>query len=679
MLRISLLWFCCFFSCLQQSAAQDRQCSDAARLYQTFREFHYSPVPLDDDFSGRIYRNFFLLLDPGADYITASDMDQFEAYHETLDDLIQDGSCEFTGSVERFYVERLRYFERWLDSMQTAKASFAHEEFLTFEIKPEKVPDMSTLTTLWKKTLKFRYLSSKFAPRAEGEDPTPDQEIWNRVVEEQKCKIEKALNPPGGIAEHISNLFLKAIAQSFDPHSVYLSEEEKQDFDAMLSMEAEGFGVVAAKNMFGEVKIEQLVPGSPAWNSDDLEQGDVIVDVHTDEGEVSLLCMDDEELGQLFSGARHVNLKVTVRKENGKIRSIDLTRARVPVEGNSLRTFLIRGEQTVGYVAVPAFYTSYDDVSGVKGVADDLAHEVMMLRTAGVEGIILDFRSNGGGSMEEAVKVAGMFINEGPVLTIEAATGKRQTVRDFNRGSLYDGPLLIMINGHTASASELVAGCLQDYGRAVVAGSRSYGKSTAQVVIPAFPDEDIEDIRGYVSMTLEAFYRVDGSTHQGEGVVPDVVLPDPLVSLYNKENEYPDALKFSGIDTDLTWQRETLPVEKLRTAAAARVSSDSAWQKVIAFGDNIRGKTLRVSLQESEYQGSFEELVGFLKSIESILQTSNDSLNVEIPQYIQDELPFEELKREDYYKMQESLTRDLILSEAYRILSDQIIILKNGQ
>lgn len=672
-----------FFSAVLfcSSEAQPVPCEKPSKLINTFQQFHYRPLQLNDHLSERIYENFFLLIDPEADYFSKSDIAVFDEYRTKLDDMINSNSCEFIDRVSNFYRKRLADYAHWLDQQELGDISFDTDEFIEFTNERVVSQNPEELMELWRKSVKFSYMVKMHFVKLEGEATKPEKEVWTEVIERERCRLNKILEHPEGFDLRIFSLFLKAISQSFDPHSVYLSEYEKQEFDALLSMESNGYGINISRNMLGEIEIKQLVPGSPAWNSDEIDKGDIIVGLNAAGSSVDLECMDEEELQPLFQTSRYSTLHIKIRKKSGSLKTVTLHSGEIIVEGNSLKTFVIHEDKKLGYISIPSFYTSYEDEFSVKGVADDLAKEILMLKREGVKGIILDLRSNGGGSLDEAIKMVGMFINEGPVLTIETAAGVQKTIKDYDRGKLYSGPLLVMINGLSASASELFAACMQDYGRAVIVGTTSFGKSTAQLVLPAFSDQPIGEITEYANITLEGFYRVSGKSHQKTGVVPDIEFPDAYQSFYEREQDYPDALTLEETDPNMVFNREKLPLSELKKLSDERITANESFEAVRQLNNELKaeGVNLKISLNEAGFGESFKKISLFISKLESVHELKNDSLAIEIPEHVQYDASYDEVKEQDYLLKEQSAEKDLFLSEACRILSDQISILKNGK
>ena len=302
--------------------------------------------------------------------------------------------------------------------------------------------------------------------------------------------------------------------------------------------------------------IDNLEPGSPAFRSGKLNKGDKFISVQWEGKEViDVSDISIGEFGRLLDESNHTMALFTVKKADGTLVKISLqTEEANNEDGDKVKSFILKGAKTIGYIYLPVFYEDWDtNNQGLNGCANDVGREILKLKKENIDGLILDLRNNGGGSAEEATELAGIFIDAGPIQQEKGRDGKVYTLKDVNRGTIYDGPLVILVNGYSASASEIVAGALQDYTRAVFVGSNTYGKATAQIVFPmdttvtpeTLPDKQTED---YLKITISKLYRINGTTAQFTGVHPDVVLPDLLDAYISKEADDPAALRPTTIE-----------------------------------------------------------------------------------------------------------------------------------
>jgi carboxyl-terminal processing protease len=352
--------------------------------------------------------------------------------------------------------------------------------------------------------------------------------------------------------DYLDLYFLNAMTLAYDPHSTYFNEEMNEEFTEELSSTRLVFGITYNKNLNGELEITEIMPGSAAWYSEEIKEGAVLREIHSSTGQyMDLRGAQAHELSGFFDLLDSDSI-LLVSEFDGEVHKADLVRSRVYADNDIIKTAVLEGSQKIGYISLPDFYTSWTDTSEL-GCANDVAKAILKLKKADIGGLILDLRDNGGGSLYEAVDLVGIFIDFGPILLIQDASGNISTLKDFNRGSIYSGPLMVLINSESASASEVVAGTLQDYQRALIAGQRSYGKATGQSILPLnaqsmFSGFDRVKSEGYVKTTDIGLYRLSKETAQLKGVEPDIELPGlhSYTPLY--EAEEPHAIRLDSID-----------------------------------------------------------------------------------------------------------------------------------
>jgi carboxyl-terminal processing protease len=406
--------------------------------------------------------------------------------------------------------------------------------------------------------------------------------------------IRRALDYPRGYKEYVANIYAEVIANCFDPHTEFMPKEEKEAFESELSTQGYYFGFALEKNDSNQVQIARVMPGSPAWKSGDLNTGDVIVSIGW-EGKTPLMMNETrpEEVSQMLAIPGNQKLALTVRKANGIHKTTFLTKEKMDNEDNNVRGFVLKGTKTIGYIYLPDFYTRQQGSGGSS--ANDVAKAIIKLKKDNIEGLILDVRYNGGGSLLEAIDMAGIFLDYGPVGMLREKSGNTITLKDANRGTIYNGPLAVMINGQSASASEFIAAVLQNYNRAVVVGSNTFGKGSAQQIFQVdttgLPGNNTDN--GFVKITTGKFYRVDGTTTQYAGVKPDIVLPDIFDALNYHEAAMPFALPADSIAPNSMYKpMASLPVQLLSQKSAARVTASQHFaavkKQIAAITGNIK-------------------------------------------------------------------------------------------
>ncbi len=407
-----------------------------------------------------------------------------------------------------------------------------------------------------------------------------------------KRKIEDILQNPHGITQYTGQIYCETIASGFDPHTEFFPPEEKENFEGILGKQRFEFGFKIKGDKSGGVFIDNLEPGSPAFRSGKLNKGDKFMSVQWEGKEsVDVSEISVDEFGRLLNESNHTIALFTVKKADGSLVKISLQKEQAGNDDDDkVKSFILKGANTIGYIYLPVFYEDWDtNNQGLNGCANDVGREILKLKKENIDGLILDLRNNGGGSAEEATELAGIFIDAGPVQQEKDRDGKVYTLKDMNRGTIYDGPLVILVNGYSASASEIVAGALQDYNRAVIVGANTYGKATAQIVFPmdtTVTPETIADRQSenYLKITISKLYRVNGTTAQFTGVHPDIVLPDLLDAYISKEADDPGALRPSTIAPNKYYTPYApLPVKTLAQSVQPEIDTSRYFNAVKNF------------------------------------------------------------------------------------------------
>ncbi|HEX3768772.1 MAG TPA: S41 family peptidase, partial [Puia sp.] len=381
----------------------------------------------------------------------------------------------------------------------------------------------------------------------------------NKVCHAFKRDIQRTRQSQDGLPGFVCNAWCESVASCYDPHTEFFSPGKKDEFQGELGDKQLQFGFTLGEGK-DATEITRLKPGSPAYKSGLIHEGDQILALQWDSNdEVDVSDATTDEVNGFISGEHGKNLTLTLKKTDGTTRKVTLQREKAALDDDNskVRSFILKGDHRVGFISLPAFYTDWNgEEGGNNGCADDVAKEIIKLKKENIEGLILDLRYNGGGSMLEAIALAGIFIDAGPVGMTRDKEGKIYTMKDVNRGSVYDGPLILLINGYTASASEMLAGTLQDYHRALIVGSPSFGKATAQVVLPLdtlFDEKHMDRMKtaeNFIKITVDRLFRVNGTSAQKTGVIPDIFLPDYTEIQAEREKSLPFSLANTAIESN---------------------------------------------------------------------------------------------------------------------------------
>lgn len=516
--------FAALFYC-HATWAQD--CSKPLTVVNRINKDHIAPLELNDTLSSRVFDQLFITLDPERIIFTQNDITSVSAFRFKLDDDIAANRCDFTNRIQALYLSAVERTQQTIDSLLNRPFDFRQKEFWELQHGESFAKNRLELANRLKLMLKYDVLAyTNKLLLLKGIKETVEKTIQPFVVTAQE-KVRKSMHDVFTqlVQEaDIEHEFLVAIAHSFDPHTAYFSADEMTRFNEDLSSERLSFGIDVKESDFGEVTISRLVPGGPAWRSGLLHQGDLLVQLKwPDEEPIDLADYDAEEIDELFHSAGKVQGDVTVMKPSGELKTVMLVKEKIENTDNAVMSFVLRGESNIGYIQLPGFFTDESD-KDLNGCANEVSKEIIKLNRQKIDGLILDLRSNGGGSLKEAIELAGIFVDNGPMAILESKQEPPVSLRDINKGVAYSGPLVIMVNRASASASELVAAALQDYKRAIIVGDRTFGKATGQGIFPLGENNDGE----FVKITMHRIYRLTQGSIQQKGVTPDVLLPDPV-------------------------------------------------------------------------------------------------------------------------------------------------------
>jgi carboxyl-terminal processing protease len=427
------------------------------------------------------------------------------------------------------------------------------------------------------------------------------------------------------------------------------------------------------------------VPGGPAWKSNELHKEDIITSVKW-EGKpaVDLTGADMDEAEAVLQSTNSGLLEITVKKTNGLTKTVSLKKEKIRDDENSVKSYILQGERKIGYITLPGFYTEWESKEG-KGCANDMAKEIVKLKAANIEGLILDIRYNGGGSLGEGLNLAGIFIDEGPLCMMQARGEKPTIMKDMNRGTIYDGPLVVMVNGQSASASEILASTLQDYNRALIVGSPTFGKSTGQVVLPldtllrSSTGRQIaaKTEYGFAKVTIEKLYRVNGKSAQIKGVSPDVHIPDVYEALSYRESSLPHVLPGDSVQKKVYFTPlKALPVNELAKRSAARTNHHASFTHIQKFIEALKPvlqqNPRKIPLQPQAYAEAMQEKYNWWQSIEKVVNQRTSLFAVENTSYDKQVLKVDTYSQEVNSLSQKTIQDDIYIEETYRILSDLI-------
>ena len=523
---------------------------------------HYSPVAIDDAFSKKVYAKYLDNIDPTKRFFLQSDIEEFSKYETKIDDMIKNKDLTFFNLTNSRLLQRMQECRDIYDDVLGNPFDFNANENINVDY--EKLPyakNKKELVDRWRKQLKLQALSS-ITDKQKLEDDKKEKDAkyvvksFETIEKEVRESSLKSLNEYFDfIQKELTrndwfSIYLNAIVERFDPHTFYFSPEDKEKFDMSMSGTFEGIGARLQKKN-DAVEISELISGGPAWKGKELEAGDLILKVGQGKEEpIDVAGMRLDDVVKKIKGPKGTEVRLTVKKVDGTIKVISIIRAEVETEETFAKSSVVEKDgKRFGVIYLPKFYISFENKEN-RDAYKDVAIEIERLKAQNIDGIVMDLRDNGGGSLETVVKMVGLFIPEGPVVQVKAPGRDPEILPDPDKKVQYDGPLVVMINNFSASASEIFAAAIQDYKRGIVVGSKhSYGKGTVQNVIDLnqFIRGNSYGDLGALKTTIQKFYRINGGSTQREGVLSDIIFPDRFTYLDMGERDEESALPWDKI------------------------------------------------------------------------------------------------------------------------------------
>lgn len=553
-------------------------------LQDTINARHYSPKAVDNNMSKNVFDLVIKAIDKKGSHLLQTDYDIFKRDRLKLDDYLKTSNCTFVNTYIETFNKRIRESENILKNLRTAQLDYDSRDSISFS-RDNEVTFFKTVKEkkrYWKKLIKYRTIS-KYLSENEEEMHQPklfqkeESHYRVQVIESAICQLNEVTSLKGGVAQQIKNIILEAQSKYQDPHSTYFDKQDKTSFDIDLSTSQLSTGVETFKNKEGVIEVANITLGSVAFKNKKIAKNDIINAVIINDKEIDLTCFSNQELQKQLQDPSVSEITYIITKDDGLQQKITLTKAPVAVEENNLTGFVINAGVRVGFISIPSFYRNNESPNGL-GMTNDLARELYKLKKMNIDALILDVRDNGGGSMQEAIDLSGLFIDRGPVAILKDQGGHIRTLKDFNRGSVFDKPLAILVNEYSASASEFFVGAMQDYNRALIIGVPTYGKSTAQLVLPLNEDKEKAD---YIKLTTEVFYRATGKSHQAQGVIPDILLPSLYKDIARSESQRSFALKNDTTEVKLRLPAlPRLPVTQIKSLSNNRVKENELFTKI---------------------------------------------------------------------------------------------------
>lgn len=545
-------------SCFAPEGEEGRKRALLKSVLQTLNQEHYQPLELNDATSEKIFNSYLKVLDFQKRIFTREDLASFHTFDNKVDDEIRDGKFEFYNLVSSTYKKRLGIVNRFFEGYLSKPIDLQQKG--SIEVDPEKrtyPADTNALIQEWKDYFRYQVISSVAIDLEIQEKASlkKDTVVKIKTLDELEASArEKTLKNNRDYLKRLMEdseddnfaEFLNSIARTYDPHTDYETPKDKENFDIAFTGQFEGIGATLTTKD-GFIKVANIIPGSASWKQGQLKVDDVFLKVAQAEGDpVDVVNMKVDEAIKLIRGKKGTTVKLTIRKPDGSIVIIPIVRDVVVLEETYAKSAILEHSNVkgrFGYINLPSFYADFSQNRGGRNCYEDIKKEISKLKMEGINKIILDLRNNGGGSLQDVVKMGGLFIDQGPVVQVKTREGMPYVLDDPNPGVEFDGKLVIMTNFVSASASEILAAAMQDYKRAIIVGSaQSYGKGTVQKMTDlgqmGFSISNItERPSGTVKLTTQKFYRINGGATQLKGVTPDIVIPDLFEKIEIGEKE----------------------------------------------------------------------------------------------------------------------------------------------
>ena len=663
---------------------------------------HYSPAEIDDTFSKGVYKEFLKALDPTKRFFLQSDIDEFSKYETELDDEIKNKELTFFDLTYTRLMKRIEESKSYYKTILDKPIDYKIDE--EFNADYEKLPfanSVSELQEKWRKQIKLSALASiterlkleedkKNGVVKDNKDSIGSKKIekivdktpktFEQIEKETRESSLKSMNEYFGFINDMKRddwfaIYVNTIAERFDPHTSYFAPEDKERFDVSMSGKFFGIGArLQKKNDFTE--ITELISGGPAWRGKELEVGDIFLKVaQGDADPVDVVGMKIDEVVKKIKGPKGTEVRLTIKKTDGSIKVITLIRDEIEIEETYLKSSIVeKNGLKYGVIYLPKFYIDFEN-SDSRDAGKDMAIEVERLKKEGVNGIVLDVRDDGGGSLKTVVDIAGLFIEQGPIVQIKSAAGKKEVLSDKDKKVQWDGPLVIMINCFSASASEILAAAIQDYKRGVIIGSKqSYGKGTVQNVIDLnqfVRNSSIGDL-GALKTTTQKFYRINGGSTQLDGVSSDVFMPDRYSYVKMGERDVDNAMPWDKIDAAeyTVWDKQ-INFNAAIANSKKRLADNNQFKLIDenAKWINDRSEDNVYSLEIDKFQAEQKTLDATAKKYKSVLEYKNQLNFTSLP-YESEAMKTDLALKEKRVRWHESLSKDIYVDEALNVLGD---------
>ncbi len=610
---------------------------------------HYSPVKLDDNFSEKVFDLYIKRLDGSKKFFLQQDIDELTKFKKQIDDQLLSQNHSFYDLSVELITKRIQEKESWYKEILSKPLDYGKDE--QFETDSKKIKYSKTTEELkleWAKMLKYQVLTRLEDALFRQEQAVEKKDTAYKVKSLDSLEAEARRNTikaNDNLFKYYSRLkskdrfsiYLNAITSIYDPHTEYFAPKDKKKFDQAMSGQFEGIGA-RLQSKDGQLKVTEIIVGSPSFKQGELKAGDEIQKVAQGEAEpVDITNMEIDEAIELIKGRKGTEVRLTVKKPDGRILVIPIIRDVIEMEETFAKSAILDNKTKIGYIYLPSFYTNFNrlDPNQAHYCSKDMKKEIEKLKKLGMTSLIVDLRDNGGGSLQEVVEMAGLFISKGPVVQVKDKNNAVRVMEDYRSDVSWGGPLVVMVNHGSASASEILAAAMQDYKRAVIVGTPTFGKGTVQSFIDLdyflLPQFDTIKPIGQVKVTQQKFYRINGGSTQLKGVTPDIQLPDPYALIDLGERELDNPMPWDEINKANYYESKNIEYAKLVKNSAVRLKKSEQFKLIDERSREIKSKRddskyslnlekfraeqKKFRLQNKKYEEYRKEIPGFTASI----------------------------------------------------------------
>ncbi len=689
-LLISVFFISLLFSFTADNSDDKKNTLILDLITESLQHYHYLNKNIDNDFSEQVYDMYLKKLDYNKRFFLQSDINKFAAYKYKIDDAVKAEDFTFFKLTKDIYIQRVSEVNKYIDA--ALKKPFDFTENDSIQLDSEKKPfakDKKELKKYWKQYLKYAVLTKladkiKIQEDAKKNNDTTveiktEKELLEKASEEVKKNYADWYHRISKVDEKdLLSMYFNSIASYYGPHTNYFPPKDKENFDIQMSGKLEGIGAqLSQPNAY--IKVVKIIPGSPCWKQGELEVGDKILKVAQGNDEpVDVVDMRLDKAIEMIRGKKGTEVRLTVKKADGSIKVIPIIRDVIILEETFAKSAVIEdsitGEKT-GYIYLPSFYADFNKKNGRRS-AGDIKKEILKLKKENINGIILDLRNNGGGSLQDAIDIVGFFIKNGPVVQVRNRQGLQQILKDKDSDILYNGHLVVMVNEFSASASEITAAAVQDYGRGIIVGStHTFGKGTVQRFLPfdrmIRGNENLKPL-GDLKLTIQKFYRINGGATQLRGVKSDIVFPDAYAKLDMGEKDLDNPMAWDEIPkADYEKIPENYNLEKIKEESNRRVKADTSFNIIKDYADkmkfyndiNYATLNLKKYMQESEkrnqYSKRFRNADNRISDLKFFVPSADSAV-----------VYADSAKTDRVVAWFKNLKKDIYLDETFKIVSD---------